>query len=96
MERIGITGGTGIYQLEGLKKKKEVSVITPFGKPSGKFIISELDGREIVFLPRHDRVHSINPTVINYRANIYGMKKLGVGWIITVAACGSLKKELKP
>jgi 5'-methylthioadenosine phosphorylase len=96
MERIGITGGTGIYQLEGLKKKKEVSVITPFGKPSGKFIISELDGREIVFLPRHDRVHSINPTVINYRANIYGMKKLGVGWIISVAACGSLKKELKP
>lgn len=96
MEKIGIIGGTGLYQLEGLKKKKELSVATPFGKPSGKFIISELAGREVVFLPRHDKIHSINPTSINYRANIYGMKKLQVGWIISVTACGSLKKDLKP
>jgi 5'-methylthioadenosine phosphorylase len=96
MERIGIIGGTGIYQLEGLKKKKEVSLATPFGKPSAKFIISELEGREVVFLPRHGKVHNINPASINYRANIYGMKKLEVGWIISVTACGSLKNELKP
>ena len=96
MEKIGIIGGSGLYQLEGLKVKDEVSVQTPFGDPSDKFIIGELDGKEVVFLPRHGKAHAISPSRINYRANIYGMKKLNVGWIVSVSACGSLKEELKP
>jgi len=96
MERIGIIGGSGLYDLEGLKKKDEVDLNTPFGSPSDKFIVAEFAEREIVFLPRHGRKHNIPPSSINYRANIYGMKKLGAGWIISVSACGSLKEELKP
>ncbi|MDD5195483.1 MAG: S-methyl-5'-thioadenosine phosphorylase [Candidatus Omnitrophica bacterium] len=96
MARIGVIGGSGLYQLEGLKVKKEVAVTTPFGKPSDKFILAELSGREIVFLPRHDKNHTIGPSGINYRANIYGMKQLGVEWIISVTACGSLKENLRP
>lgn len=96
MKRIGIIGGSGIYDLEGIKKIDEVSISTPFGKPSESFIISELEGKELVFLPRHGRHHQISPSGINYRANIYGMKKLGVDRIISISACGSLKEELKP
>ncbi|OQX87965.1 MAG: methylthioadenosine phosphorylase [Candidatus Omnitrophica bacterium 4484_70.2] len=96
MERIGIIGGSGLYNLEGVKIKKMIRLSTPFGKPSDSFILAEFEGREIVFLPRHGRSHRISPSSINYRANIYGMKKLGVGWIISVSACGSLKEELKP
>lgn len=96
MEAIGIIGGSGLYKLDGVKVKKEITLATPFGKPSDKFIIAELEGKDVVFLPRHSKKHSINPTEINYRANIYGMKKLGVGRIISVAACGSLKEEYKP
>ncbi|MDD4182566.1 MAG: S-methyl-5'-thioadenosine phosphorylase [Candidatus Omnitrophica bacterium] len=96
MEKIGIIGGSGLYKLDGINIKKEIALATPFGKPSDKFIIAEFEGREVVFLPRHDKRHSINPTEINYRANIYGMKKLGVGRVISVTACGSLKEEYKP
>ena len=96
MERIGIIGGSGLYNLEGVKIKKMIRLSTPFGKPSDCFILAEFEGREIVFLPRHGRSHRISPSSINYRANIYGMKRLGVGWIISVSACGSLKEELKP
>ncbi|MEI8350509.1 MAG: S-methyl-5'-thioadenosine phosphorylase [Candidatus Omnitrophota bacterium] len=96
MERIAIFGGSGLYQLEGVRKKKEISMGTPFGKPSDKIMVAELEGREIVFLPRHDRRHTVNPSAINYRANIYAMKKLNVGRIISITACGSLKKELRP
>jgi len=96
MERIGVIGGSGLYQLDRITKKEEIVVDTPFGQPSGKFVLAELEGREVVFLPRHGISHSINPSNVNYRANIYGMKKLGVGWIISVSACGSLKEELKP
>ncbi|MDD2751684.1 MAG: S-methyl-5'-thioadenosine phosphorylase [Candidatus Omnitrophica bacterium] len=96
MGRIGIIGGSGLYKIEGIKKVKETSVATPFGAPSGKFIVGSLEGKEVVFLPRHDVGHKICPSKINYRANIYGMKKLGVERIISVAACGSLKEELKP
>ena len=96
MERIGIVGGSGLYELEGIKKIKEVAVTTPFGTPSDKLLLARLEGREIVFLPRHGKTHSINPSMINYRANMYAMKKMGVGWIISVTACGSLKEELKP
>lgn len=96
MERIGIIGGSGLYKIEGVKIKKEVSIETPFGKPSSQYTIADFGGREIVFLPRHGVNHTIPPSRINYRANIYGMKKLDVGWIISVSACGSLKEELKP
>jgi 5'-methylthioadenosine phosphorylase len=96
MGRIGIIGGSGLYKMEGIKKVEEVEINTPFGKPSEKFIIGELDAREVVFLPRHGVGHRISPTEINYRANIYGMKKLGVDRIVSVTACGSLKDELKP
>lgn len=96
MPRIGIIGGSGLYRMEGIKKVKEVLVNTPFGRPSGKFILGELEGREVVFVPRHDLHHSISPSHINYRANIFGMKKLGVHKIISVSACGSLKEELRP
>jgi len=96
MGKIGIIGGSGLYKIEGIKVKDEVLVKTPFGRPSGKFIIGELEGREIVFVPRHDVSHWIPPSRINYRANIFAMKKLGVERIISVSACGSLKEELKP
>ncbi len=96
MERIGIIGGSGLYKLEGIKRKKEISLRTPFGKPSSSYIIAEFQKREVVFLPRHGKEHTISPSLINYRANIYGMKKLNVGWIVSVSACGSLKEELKP
>lgn len=96
MGRIGIIGGSGLYKIEGIKDIKEVSVTTPFGRPSGKFILGTLEGREVVFVPRHDVGHRLSPSHINYRANIYAMKKLGVERIISVTACGSLKEELRP
>ncbi len=96
MSKIGVIGGSGLYGLEGIKKIDQVSLDTPFGEPSDKFIICQLEGREIVFLPRHGKHHQISPSKINYRANIYAMKKLGVERIISVSACGSLKEKLKP
>lgn len=96
MAKLGVIGGSGLYELEGLKKIEEISLDTPFGAPSDKFLISELKGKEVVFLPRHGKHHRISPSRINYRANIYGMKKLGVERIISISACGSLKEEYKP
>ena len=96
MSRIGIIGGSGLCKMEGIKDVKEISVTTPFGKPSGKFVLGTLEGKEVIFLPRHDVGHRIPPSHINYRANIFGMKKLGVERIISVTACGSLKEEFKP
>jgi len=96
MSRIGIIGGSGLYRIEGIKGIKEVAVKTPFGEPSDKFITGTLEGKDVVFLPRHGLGHRISPSEINYRANIFGMKKLGVERIISVAACGSLKESLKP
>ena len=96
MGRIGIIGGSGLYNIEGTKDIKEVAVQTPFGDPSDKYIVGNLEGKEVVFLPRHGVGHRISPSEINYRANIYGMKKLGVERIISVTACGSLKEEIKP
>ncbi len=96
MGKIGIIGGSGLYQIEGIKKLKEISVVTPFGKPSDKFIVGELEGKEVVFLPRHGRGHRINPSEVNYRANIYALKKLNVDRIISVTACGSLRQDFKP
>jgi len=96
MAKIGIIGGSGLYKIEGFKTEKQVLISTPFGKPSDKFTVGKLEGREVVFLPRHGSGHRISPSEINYRANIYGMKKLGVDTLISVSACGSLKEELKP
>ncbi|MCM8780640.1 MAG: S-methyl-5'-thioadenosine phosphorylase, partial [Candidatus Omnitrophica bacterium] len=96
MARIGIIGGSGLYDLEGIKDVRQEELDTPFGKPSDKFTIGTLEDREIVFLPRHGVGHRIPPSQINYRANIFGMKKLGVERIISVTACGSLKEEIKP
>jgi len=96
MGRIGIIGGSGLYKIEGIRNLKELNISTPFGKPSGKFVIGSLEGKEVVFVPRHDVGHRIPPSHINYRANIFGMKKLGVDKIISVGACGSLKEEIKP
>ena len=96
MGRIGIIGGSGLYKIEGIRNIKEISVATPFGRPSGKFILGELEGKDVVFLPRHGVGHLIPPNHINYRANIFAMKKLGVEKIISVSACGSLREELKP
>jgi len=96
MGRIGIIGGSGLYKIEGIKNIREVSITTPFGRPSGKFVTGALEGREVVFVPRHDVGHRIPPSHINYRANIYGMKKLGVQQIVSITACGSLKEEMRP
>lgn len=94
--RIGIIGGSGLYQIEGIRNVKEVSLTTPFGKPSDKLTIGNLEAKEVVFLPRHGQGHRLSPSEINYRANIYALKKLGVERIISVSACGSLKEEIKP
>ncbi len=94
--KVGVIGGSGLYQIEGIQNVQEVTVETPFGAPSDAFITGMLDGTEVVFLPRHGRGHRLSPTEINYRANIWGMKKLGVNAIISVSAVGSLKLQIKP
>lgn len=96
MAIVGVIGGSGLYQIEGIEKLKKVSIKTPFGDPSDQYITGEIGGTKVVFLPRHGVGHRISPSEINYRANIYGMKKLGVEAIISVSACGSLKEKLKP
>ena len=96
MPKIGIIGGSGIYKIEGMKAMKEVRVRTPFGDPSDSYRTGQMSGVDVVFLPRHGSSHTINPSQVNYRANVFGMKKLGVEKLISVSACGSLKQELKP
>jgi 5'-methylthioadenosine phosphorylase len=95
-QRIGIIGGSGLYEIEGFTKQKWTKVTTPFGPPSDSFLTGELAGREVVFLPRHARGHRILPGELNHRANIWAMKKLGVAWIISVSAVGSLQANYKP
>ncbi len=95
-KRIGIIGGSGLYHIDGLTNKQCQKVNTPFGEPSDELFIGELSGCEVVFLPRHGRGHRLLPSEINYRANIWALKKLGVEWIISVSAVGSFKKEMKP
>jgi len=93
---IGIIGGSGLYAMPGLIGVREERVETPFGEPSEVFAVGELDGRRVAFLARHGRGHRILPSEINYRANIYAMKALGVERILSVSAVGSLKEEHKP
>lgn len=96
MARVGVIGGSGLYHIEGVEVLDEVSMFTPFGAPSCNFIVGRIDDAEFVFLPRHGKGHRISPSEINYRANIFGMKKLGVSAIVSVSACGSLKEEIRP
>jgi 5'-methylthioadenosine phosphorylase len=93
---IGIIGGSGLYSMPGLTETQEVAVQTPFGEPSDKLVLGTLDGRSIAFLARHGRGHRLLPSEINFRANLFAMKLLGVGRIISVSAVGSLKEEHKP
>ena len=93
---IGVIGGSGLYAMADLKDVEEVSVDTPFGKPSDSFIIGTLDGVRVAFLPRHGRGHRLLPTELPFRANIYGMKQLGVERILSASAVGSLNENHKP
>ncbi|MBV9144872.1 MAG: S-methyl-5'-thioadenosine phosphorylase, partial [Acidobacteria bacterium] len=93
---IGIIGGSGLYSMPGLSDVQEHKLDTPFGSPSDAYILGTLEGRKVAFLARHGRGHRILPTELNFRANIYGMKQLGVQRIISVSAVGSLKQEHKP
>ena len=93
---IGIIGGSGLYSMPGLTKVKEVRLKTPFGKPSDAYVLGTLEGRRVAFLARHGRGHRILPTELNFRANIYGFKQLGVERIVSISAVGSLKEEHKP
>lgn len=94
--KIGIIGGSGLYAMPGFTHQQEVRVATPFGDPSDAYVVGELEGKPVAFLTRHGRGHRISPSELNFRANIYGMKKLGVEWIISLSAVGSLKEEHKP
>jgi len=94
--KIGIIGGSGLYSIEGFTNQKWVKVKTPFGSPSDELLTGKLAGREVVFLPRHGRGHRVLPSELNHRANIWALKKLGVAWIISVSAVGSLQKQYAP
>ena len=93
---IGIIGGSGLYQMPGFSDGKEVILETPFGAPSEAYVLGSLEGRKVAFLARHGRGHRISPSELNFRANIYGMKMLGVERILSLSAVGSLKEEHKP
>ena len=93
---IGIIGGSGLYQMPELENVREIDVDTPFGKPSDAFIVGELDGVTVAFLPRHARGHKFTPSELPFRANIYAMKMLGVNYILSVSAVGSLQEKYAP
>ncbi len=93
---VGVIGGSGLYALEGLEEVREVALSTPFGDPSDAFITGRLGGVSMVFLPRHGRGHRIPPSSINFRANIWGLKRLGVSRILSVSAVGSMREDIVP
>ena len=96
MDKIGIIGGSGLYDIEGFATNKWAPVETPFGGPSDEFLTGQLSGRDVVFLPRHGRGHRLMPSELNHRANIWAMKQLGVSWIISASAVGSLQPQYAP
>ena len=96
MDKIGIIGGSGLYEIEGFAAREWTPVETPFGAPSDEFLTGVINGRDVVFLPRHGRGHRILPSELNHRANIWAMKQLGVSWIISASAVGSLQPQYAP
>ena len=94
--KIGIIGGSGLYQMSALTNVREVSVETPFGKPSDNLIVGDLSGTQVAFLARHGRHHHLTPSEVPYRSNIYAMKQIGVEYLISASAVGSLQAEVKP
>jgi len=93
---IGIIGGSGLYEMEGLESVEERRLETPFGPPSDAYITGTLEGRRVAFLPRHGRGHRLMPSELNFRANIFGFKLLGAEWVISAAAVGSMREDLPP
>jgi len=96
VKTIGVIGGSGLYDMPGLHNVERRRLATPFGEPSDEYVCGELGGVRLIFLPRHGRGHCLLPSELNYRANIYGMKKLGADWIIGVGAVGSLREHIEP
>jgi 5'-methylthioadenosine phosphorylase len=94
--QIGIIGGSGLYSMPGFKAREEVDIDTPWGRPSDSYVVGELAGKPVAFLARHGRGHRISPSELNFRANIYAMKSLGVERILSLSAVGSLRKEIEP
>lgn len=94
--KIGVIGGTGLYEIEGMTNVRQLQINTPYGEPSDSVVTGELEGAGIAFLPRHGRGHRIMPSDIPVRANIYALKSLGIEFIIAINSCGSFKEELKP
>jgi 5'-methylthioadenosine phosphorylase len=94
--RIGVIGGSGVYDLPGLQSVEEINIQTPFGEPSAKYTVGTIHGQRVAFLARHGHGHRINPSNVNYKANIWGFKSLGVEYLISMNACGSLKEEIAP
>ncbi|MBM3737810.1 MAG: S-methyl-5'-thioadenosine phosphorylase [Acidobacteria bacterium] len=93
---IGIIGGSGLYSMPGFEAREELRLETPWGEPSDAYLLGELNGRNVAFLARHGRGHRISPTELNFRANIWGFKTLGVDWLMSLSAVGSLKEEHRP
>ncbi|MFQ5878008.1 MAG: S-methyl-5'-thioadenosine phosphorylase [Acidobacteriota bacterium] len=96
MGAIGVIGGSGLYRMAGLEGPREQTVSTPFGDPSDRYLLGRLGGRDLVFLSRHGRGHRLSPSEINFRANIYGFKALGVERLVSISAVGSMREELRP
>jgi 5'-methylthioadenosine phosphorylase len=93
---VGIIGGSGLYEMEGLEVLREERVCTPFGDPSDAYVLGRLQGRPVAFLPRHGRGHRLMPSELNYRANIFGFKLLGAEWLLSASAVGSMREEIRP
>jgi 5'-methylthioadenosine phosphorylase len=93
---IGVIGGSGLYEIAGMTDVEAVRLSTPFGEPSDEYVVGHLDGRRMAFLPRHGRGHRYLPSEINFRANIHGMKQLGVEWIVSLSAVGSMREDVRP
>ena len=94
--QIGIIGGSGLYDMPGVTDREEANVTTPFGEPSASYLLGTLRGKRVAFLARHGGGHRVSPSELNFRANIFGMKMLGVEFILSASAVGSLKEEYKP
>jgi 5'-methylthioadenosine phosphorylase len=94
--KIGIIGGSGLYQMDGLSDVEKVQVVTPFGDPSDAVVIGTLEGARVAFIARHGRGHVLTPTEVNYRANVFALKSLGVEQVISISACGSLREHIAP